>query len=136
MPSPLNLPASSFVVTGSPAAATETVIATSAQLIVDTPQYAVLLTALVDITIGTSGTAVTFKLKRGTTTGGTAVTNGAVWGPYAVTATHEYQFTIMGSDIPPASHGVQYVLTATVTNGAATSTVNVVALSAEVTALT
>ena len=134
MPSPLNLPAVSFAVTGSPATSAETVIATSAQLIVDTPQYAVLLTALVDITIGTSGTAVTFKLKRGTTTGGTAVTNGAVWGPYAVTATDEYQFTVMGYDIPGASANLQYVLTATIGSGAATSTVNVVCLSAEVAA--
>ena len=136
MPSPLNQPAPNFTVVASPALAAETVIATSGKLNIDVPQYAVLLSGLVDITIGTSGTAVTFNLRRGTSVSGTAVTTGATWGPYAVTATHEYQFTIMGSDIPPASHGVQYVLTATVTNGAATSTVNVVALSAEVTALT
>ena len=136
MPSPLNMPAPNFTVVASPAGSAETVIATSPKLIVDAPQYAVLLTALVDITIGTSGSAVTFKLRRGTTTGGTAVTNGATWGPYAVTATDEYQFTIMGSDLPPASSGLQYSLTVTVTNGAATSTVNVVCISAEVAALT
>jgi hypothetical protein len=136
MPSPLNMPAPSFAIVASPAAAAETVIATSPKLIVDTPQYAVLLTALVDITIGTSGTAVTFKLRRGTTTGGTAVVNGATWGPYAVTATDEYQFALVGSDTPPASSGLQYCLTVTVTGGAATSTVNVVCLSAEVAAFT
>jgi hypothetical protein len=130
------MPAPNFTVVASPAGSAETVIATSPKLIVDAPQYAVLLTALVDITIGTSGSAVTFKLRRGTTTGGTAVTNGATWGPYAVTATDEYQFTIMGSDLPPASSGLQYSLTVTVTNGAATSTVNVVCISAEVAALT
>ncbi len=134
MPSPLNQPAPSFAITGSPAAAAETVVCTSAKLLVDVPQYVVLLTGLIDLTIGTSGVSVTLKLKRGTTTSGTAVTSGATWGPYAVTATDEYQFTVMGYDIPGASANLQYVLTATIGSGAATSTVNVVCLSAEVAA--
>ena len=135
MPSPLNQPAPSFTIVASPATSAETVVATSATVIVDVPQYAVLLTGLIDITIGTSGTAITLKLKRGTATSGTGITSGATWGPYAVTATDEYQFTVMGYDLPGNVFLQQYCLTATITNGAATSTVNVVCLSAEVAGL-
>ena len=136
MPTPLNLPTPVVTSGGTIAAGSETVIATSAGLIVDTPQSKVVLRALVDLTIGTNGVGVTLKLKRGTTTGGTAITAGETWGPYVVVATHEYQFSASGYDIPGLCHGQQYVLTATIASGSATTTINNVVLEAFVSAST
>lgn len=136
MPSPLNQPAPSTTVVASPAAAAETVIATSAGLIVDTPQFLVVVRASVDLTIGTNGIAVTFKLRRGTTASGTEITSNPVWGPYTVVATDEYQFSVAGTDAPGAVAGLKYSLTATVGSGSAPTTINVVYIEAFVSSLT
>jgi len=87
VPTPINQPAPSFTVAASPAAGSETVVCTVGGVIVDVPQYAVLLSGTIDITIGTSGVTITLKLKRGSTTSGTGVTNGNTWGPFTVVAT-------------------------------------------------
>ena len=135
MPTPINQPAPSFTVAASPAADSETVVCTVGGVIVDVPQYAVLLSGTIDITIVTPDVPITLKLKRGSTTSGTGVTNGNTWGPFTVVAASRYQFCFGGYDLPAAGQGLQYSLTVTVGSGAATSTVNGVSLSAEVTGL-
>lgn len=117
----------STTVVASPATNAETVIA---QLpTVSLPYGAPIdIEATVDMTIGTSGTAVTLKLERGTVAGGTII---ATIGPVTVVAANRYNFAIQGTDSQSAElYGSVYVLTATVTGGAATSTVNNVNITA------
>lgn len=119
--------ARSTTVTGSPALAAETVICTL-------PGQAITLGAIVDlfaavdITIGTSGVTATFKIERGAAAGGTVV---STMGPFTVVAANRYNFAVIGTDTQAGEEqGQQYVLTATIGSGAATSTVNNVCLTA------
>jgi len=130
VPSPLNRPLPAFATAVAITAAAETAVIVSPVVIVDTPQYVVVLHACIDILIDATGSAVTLMLERGTVAGGTPITKGGVWGPFAVTAAEEFQFTVMGLDEPGEVFGGQYVLTATVTAGAAGSTVNAAYLEA------
>lgn len=117
----------STAVVGSPAAASETAICT---LPVSTfPDQAIIdLHATVDITIGTSGTAVTLKVRQGSGTTGTTI---ATYGPFTVTAADRRSFSLVATDPNGGALATnQYTLTATVTAGAATSTVNAVELIA------
>lgn len=75
-------------------------------------------------TVGTSGTAVTLKLRETSVSGTTVATTGAL----TATAANLDAFTVEGFDATPGV-GV-YVLTMTVTGGAATSTVSAVSLRA------
>lgn len=115
-------------VAGSPALAAETVIAALAGGGVAYNDQVDLIGA-VDITIGTSGDHVTLKVRRGTDTTGTVV---ATFGAFNVTAADRRNFSVVATDAQAAESGaLQYVLTATVANGAATSTVNAVCLRAD-----
>lgn len=136
MPSPLNRPLPSFATAVAITAAAETLVVVSPMVIVDTPQYVVVLHGLVDITIDATGTAVTLFLERGAAAGGTLITSGSTWGPFTVTATDEVNFAIAGFDDPGMVFGQTYALTAQVTAGAAGSTVNAAYLEAIVQART
>lgn len=117
----------STTVVASPATNTETAICTIGGMAV-TPSDVVDIEGSVDITIGTSGTAVTLKIERGSAAAGTVVTT---YGPFTVTAGNRYNFSVNGSDSQSNElANASYVLTATVTGGAATSTVNAVNLNA------
>jgi hypothetical protein len=111
-------------VTGSPAAAAETTIATIAAAAVPAGQSGdpVDLIGEVDITIGTNGTTVTLKIERGDAT--VLATVGPITTAGAAT---RFNAAIMATD---REAGLGYLLTATVANGSAVSTVNQVNLLA------
>src|SRR4029077_10588724 len=124
----------SATVVGSPAAAAETVIASTpvfpagfdAAVVVG-----VLVIAQAAMTVGTSGTAVTWRIRTGVTAGaGTVVfTSGARTAGLAAAAL--LLENMIGIDAAPAAlSGQQYSLTAQVTGGAAASTVSAVAICA------
>jgi hypothetical protein len=107
-------------VAGSPAAASETVIAT-----LTIPNFAnipvvtgVLLQGWAAYTVGTSGTAVTLQIKQTNTSGSAVASTGAL----TRAATNLAADDVNGFD---SGAGVSvYVLTMTVANGAAASTVS------------
>jgi hypothetical protein len=102
----------------------EFVVLVSPKVIVDDPQFDVVLHGLVDVNFGADATAITLKLKRGSTIGGTLVTAGNTWGPYPVIGSAEGQFVAMGFDDSPAAFGEVYVLTATAAGNDTATTVN------------
>jgi hypothetical protein len=124
----------SATIVGSPALAAETVV-------VATPVFpagfdaavvvGVLIIAQAAFTVGTSGTAVTYRIRTGTTAGaGTVVfTSGAITS--GIAAGNLVIENMIGIDAAPgALSSQQYCLTLTVTGGAAASTVSAVAMSA------
>jgi hypothetical protein len=112
---------------GSPALAAETIIATSGAigLIADNAQ--VFLVAFIELTIGTSGTGLTLKLRRGVDTTGTLVNVGQA---STVVAGNKIRASLCYADFPGVAAGLQYTLTAQITAGAAASTVTDVGLMA------
>jgi hypothetical protein len=116
-------------ITGSPALAAETIIATLtlASFTDIAIVSGVLLQGWAAYTVGTSGTAVTFKIRQTNTSGSTIVSSGALTGS-------QHGAGILSADDingfdSGAGAGV-YVLTMQVTAGAAASTVSAVQLSA------
>lgn len=113
-------------VVASPALAAETIIG---QLAIPafgdtTVQTAIILTGWAAYTVGTSGTAVTLRLRQTNVTGTIVATTGAL----TKTAASLYADDVNGVDATP---GVgTYVLTMQVTAGAAASTVSAVLLEA------
>lgn len=120
---------SSNVIIGSPALAAETIIATTGPLGLAVDNAQVVLLAFIDLTIGTSGTALTLRLRRGTTLTGTQVNVGQAM---TVTAGNLVHWSTIDTDQPGIAAGLQYTLTAQVTGGAAASTVSDVSLVAMV----
>ena len=115
---------SSSTVAASPAAAAETVVAT----VTVSPNISVTkvqLTATLAWTVGTSGTAVTLKLRQTDASGTTLYSTGAT----TATATNLDSKTVTAVDTSPGS-GQIYAVTMTVANGAAASTVSAVTLQA------
>lgn len=114
-------------IVGSPAAAAETVVAAIAPGAIPAGQQGdpVDLEVTLDLTIGTSGTAVTVKIETGTVAGGTIL---ATHGPFTAVAANRMNFAMQATN--PAENYTGYVVTVTVTAGAAVSTVNNVNLSA------
>lgn len=115
-------------ITGSPSANAETIIAT-----LTIPNFAniavvqkIYLMGWASLTVGTSGTALTFKLRQTDTSGATIATTGALTG--GVSAGNLLAQDVSGSDAAPGIG--KYVMTLTVTGGAATSTVSAVQLLA------
>lgn len=111
-------------VTGSPAAAAETVVAT-----LTVPQgiradQSVYLLGWMTLTVGTNGTALTVKIRRTTVAGTTVATSGAE----GATAAALVSRNIIGVDAPGLQSGMVYVMTLTVTAGSAASTVSAVGL--------
>ena len=120
----------STTVAGSPAAAAETIIAS-----VTIPDFNVLavtqriyVQGWAAFTVGTSGTAVTMRIRQTNVSGTVVVTTGALTG--GVTAANLLAQDICGSDAAPGV--ATYVLTLQVTAGAAASTVSAVELLAMV----
>ncbi len=113
---------SSSTVSASPATNAETTIATLTLAGDLGIQTGVLLIAQCSFTAGTSGTAATMKIRRTNTSGATIVTSGAT----TVVATQVYQPTLLGIDPNPVPNTTVYVVTLTITGGAATSTVSAV----------
>lgn len=114
----------------SPATNAETVVATTPAFDGTLPiAIGCLLIAEIAYTIGTSGTACTVQIRRGTTTGGVSVySSGAQTGGHN-TATQLVADSAGTFDTAPAA-AQQYSLTLTVTGGAAASTVSKVSLTA------
>lgn len=117
----------SVTVAASPAAAAETAVCTVKGITSRGGSGSVSLSGAVDLSIGTAGTAVTLRIRRGDTTAGTAV---ATAGPFTVTATDRYPLQVEGLDAPGEIAGQDYTLTVQVTSATAASTVNAASLSA------
>lgn len=136
MPVPLRLTAAGIDLTSreaddasvdaSPADATETVIATvtcdSDVAIVN----GVLLIGFAAFTVGTNGTAATFRIRRSTVAGTVVKSTGAE----TMTAAQLRSRTIVGLDTGASATGQVYVLTLEVTGATAASTVSAVELVA------
>jgi hypothetical protein len=111
----------SNTVAASPSAATETTICTITIPTNIAVTTAILLFGWAAFTVGTSGTAVNLRLRRTDTAGAVQAATGATTG--GVSAGNLVDVNVQGFDTSPAS-GQVYVLTLTVTAGAATSTVS------------
>lgn len=117
---------SSTVVVASPALAAETIIAS---LTIPTPLVVaagVQLTGWAAYTVGTSGTAVTLRLRQTGLAGTVIASSGALTRAAASLQSDD----VNGVDTAPVLPGQVYVLTMQVTAGAAASTVSAVLLSA------
>jgi hypothetical protein len=136
MPQPIQLGAAgidlsprikhSSTVVGSPAGASETIVASVTVPGDLATALGVLVLGYAAVTVGTSGTALTWKLRQTDTSGTTFKTSGAK----TATAGNLVDEQIVGLDVSPAATGQVYVLTLTVTAGAAASTVSAVTLVA------
>jgi len=110
----------SKVVAASPAAAVETTIC-SVTVVGDlSTALGVLLFGWASYTVGTNGTAVTFKLRQTDTSGTVVATSGAE----TATAANLNGKSINGIDVGQVAARQVYVLTMTVTAGSAASTVS------------
>ncbi len=116
----------SGTVAASPAAAAETIIA-SVTIPGGLPtSVGVLITGFAAFTVGASGTAVTLRIRQTDASGTIVKATGAV----TFTAGNLGSICLAGTDTAPGSAGQVYVLTMTVTAGAASSTVSAVELQA------
>ena len=118
----------SQVVAASPSAASETTICTftiSSNLAV---VAGIQLWGWAAFTVGTSGTACNLKIRQTGTSGTTIGATGATTG--GIAATNLVDMNVQGFDTAAVLPGQVYVLTLTVANGAATSTVSACQLSA------
>jgi azurin len=117
----------STTVAGSPALAAETVVC-SLTLTGDISVISgTALFGFVALTVGASGTDVTVKLRQTGTSGTTVVSSGILNAPAAGDL---LTFSIQGFDTATVMPGQVYVLTVTVANGAAVSTVSAASLIA------
>lgn len=112
--------ARSATVAASPAAAAETVVASTTFPGGIPVKLGVIIIAYAAVTVGTNGVALTWKLRQTGTSGSTIKSSGAL----TAVATELVDETIVGFDTSPALTGQVYVLTLTVTSGSAPSTVS------------
>lgn len=118
----------SVTVAGSPSAATETIIA-QIQLQGDVAVLrSVILRGWAAFTVGTSGTAVRLRIRQTNVSGTVVGDSGALTG--GVAAGNLLVESVAGVDASPSNTGQIYVLTLTVTAGAAASTVSAVEFDA------
>ena len=118
----------SSTVAASPSAASETTICTltvSANAAIAT---GIQLTGWAAFTVGTSGTACNLKIRQTGTSGTTIAASGATTG--GITAGNLVTLDVQGIDTAAVIPGQVYVLTLTVTGGAAASTVSACQLTA------
>jgi hypothetical protein len=128
MPAPVNVH-TSVVTTGQAVTTTsETVVATLAGLNVDRIQRRVGFGGLVNILVGTGGTSVTVRVRRGSVSGAVV---GVAQGQ-AVAAGSTYSIAVDALDEPGEVAGATYVLTVAVAAATANSTVNYAHLAAVV----
>jgi hypothetical protein len=117
----------STTVVGSPALAAETIIAQVAISAKPTPITGVLVQCWAAYTVGTSGTAVTFRVRQSTIAGTIVGNSGAL----TRAAASLQADTVEAFDATPGAT-VLYVVTMQVTAGAAASTVSAVVATATV----
>jgi hypothetical protein len=111
----------SATVAASPSAATETTICTLT-IPTNVPVVSgIILMGYAAFTVGTSGSACNLKIRQTNTSGSTIAATGATTG--GVSAGNLLDMNVSGVDTASVGSGV-YVLTLTVTAGAATSTVS------------
>lgn len=110
---------------------TEIVAATSQGVNLDGIQTLVTLSFAVDLLNSSSGTSVTFKVRRGTGITGTLVTGANTWGPFALTASARQNFSGVAYDIPGLEGGAQYSVTATIAGNSGTPTIETAVLEAQ-----
>jgi hypothetical protein len=122
---------STFAVTGSPAAAAETVVATLSGVDLRYSDQVIKLSGSINFTVGTSGNAATLRLRRDSLTG-TQVGTSQTLPVTEVVATDTVIGAIYASDQPGNVAGATYVMTLQVATAAATSTVNNVNITARV----
>ncbi len=120
----------STTVSASPSAATETTICTLTIPSLVPIVNGIVLFGFAAFTVGTSGTATNLKIRQTNTSGATVTATGATTG--GIAATNLVDMNVSGFDAAPAAAQV-YVLTLTVTSGAAASTVSAAQLFAIVT---
>lgn len=113
-------------VTGSPAAAAETIIATLSLTNDVAVMSGIIVYGYCAFTAGTSGVSATLKLRQTDTSGTTLKTSGAV----TVVAASLYDRAIVGFDASPVMPTQVYVMTLTIGSGSAASTVSAVELGA------
>lgn len=140
MPHPINLGAAgidlsqrffvSTAVAASPATNAETTICTVTCTGDIAALAGVYLWGSCAFTVGTSGTAITLKLRQTGTSGATVFSTGATTA--GISAGNLVALDAQGFDNAPVLPGQVYVLTMTVTGGAATSTVSAANLFAVV----
>ena len=121
--------AASTTVVASPAAAAETIIGSLTLGANLSTKLGVLLTGWAAYTVGTSGSAVTLKVRQTSVSGTTIVSSGALTGSQhgaGILSADDVQ----GLDTAPVFPGQVYVLTMQVTAGSAASTVSAVFLAA------
>ena len=115
----------SVTVAASPAAATETIICT---LTVDQDlavTEGAFLNGCCAFTVGTNGTDITLKLRRTDTSGTTLISSGLINAPAAADL---LTYSLSWFDTGPTVPGQVYVMTLTVANGSAPSTVSAASL--------
>lgn len=118
----------STVVAASPATNAETTIC-SVTIPANASQAAgIVLLGFAAFTVGTSGTATTLKIRQTNTSGSTIVSTGATTG--GIAAANLVDMNVSGFDTAGVLPGQVYVLTLTVTGGAAASTVSAAQLLA------
>lgn len=120
--------AATTAIVGSPALAAETIIASLTLNTDEQIMSGVMLRGFAAFTVGTSGTAVTLRIRRTNVAGAVVATTGALTG--GIAAAGLVAETILGFDTGAAVTGQVYVLTLQVTSGAAASTVSAVELDA------
>lgn len=118
--------ATTATVAASPAAATETIIASLTVNLDVAVGAGVLIHALAAFTAGTNAVGGQLKVRKTDASGSTLVDTGAV----TVVATKLYAPALHAWDTGPSLPGQVYVLTLTMASGSAESTVSAVRLSA------
>lgn len=118
----------SSTVAGSPAAAAETIICTLTVTGDPTLVNGVILLGFAAFTVGTSGTACRLRIRQTDTSGATKGDTGATTG--GIAAANVVDMNVAGVDTSPTLTNQVYVLTLTVTAGAAASTVSAAQLVA------
>lgn len=119
---------SSTTVAASPSAATETTICTITIPANAAVTTGIQLTGWAAFTVGTSGTACNLKIRQTNTSGTTISATGATTG--GIAAANLVDMNTQGLDTAGVLPGQVYVLTLTVTAGAAASTVSACQLTA------
>lgn len=118
----------STTVAASPSGATETTIASITLTGDIAVQRSVIIRGFAAFTVGTSGTAVRLRIRQTNTSGTVVGDTGALTG--GIAAGNLVVENVAGVDASPSNTGQVYVLTLTVTSGAAASTVSAVELDA------
>ena len=115
---------SSTAITGSPAAASETIVCTLTIGENVSLQKAVYLFGSVAFTVGTNGVSANLKIRQTDTSGTTLWASGAT----TVTAANLWEMQGLAVDTAAALPGQVYVITLTIGSGSAASTVSAACL--------